>query len=215
MVKAPAPEEEDHRRICRERKVLLAERVRHVNRIKGLLFSQGVSGYEPLRRDRRKRLDELRTGDGRLLLKNLKAQIGRELDRLELLLEQIKAVETERDALLAAQQVAAPAPAPASMLLAIKGVGLPPSFGRKVCAGTSTIVAKSPPMRGWRRRRGRAEQLIANRACLRRATRDCGQRSFSLLGSGCAISRNRRWPFGSKSECIATVVVSRRRPSWR
>jgi transposase len=82
-----------------------------------------VSGYEPLRRDRRKRLDELRTGDGRLLLKNLKAQIGRELDRLELLLEQIKAVETERDALLAAQQVAAPAPAPASMLLAIKGVG--------------------------------------------------------------------------------------------
>jgi transposase len=123
MVKAPAPEEEDHRRICRERKVLLAERVRHVNRIKGLLFSQGVSGYEPLRRDRRERLDELRTGDGRLLLKNLKAQIGRELDRLELLLEQIKAVETERDALLAAQQVAAPAPAPASMLLAIKGVG--------------------------------------------------------------------------------------------
>ena len=31
----------------------------------GLLFSQGVSGYEPLRRDRRKRLEALRTGDGR------------------------------------------------------------------------------------------------------------------------------------------------------
>jgi hypothetical protein len=39
MVKAPAPEEEDRRRLCRERKVLTAERVRHVNRIKGLLFS--------------------------------------------------------------------------------------------------------------------------------------------------------------------------------
>src|SRR5208337_2959303 len=64
MVKAPAPEEEDRRRLCRERKVLVAERVEHVNRIKGLLFSQGVSGYEPLRRDRRKRLDELMTGDG-------------------------------------------------------------------------------------------------------------------------------------------------------
>jgi len=31
------------------------------------LFSQGISGYEPLRRDRRQRLDELTTGDGRPL----------------------------------------------------------------------------------------------------------------------------------------------------
>ena len=121
MVKAPAPEEEDRRRLCRERKVLIAERVKHVNRIKGLLFSQGVSGYEPLRRDRRRRLDELRTGDGRPLPMHLKVQISRELDRLELLLEQIKAVEAERDALLAAQQVAAPGPV--AMLLDIKGVG--------------------------------------------------------------------------------------------
>ena len=121
MVKAPAPEEEDRRRLCRERKVLIAERVKHVNRIKGLLFSQGVSDYEPLRRDRRRRLEELRTGDGRPLPKHLKAQISRELDRLELLLQQIKAVETERDALLAAQRVAARAPA--AMLLDIKGIG--------------------------------------------------------------------------------------------
>jgi transposase len=121
MVKAPTPEEEDRRRLCRERKVLIAERVKHVNRIKGLLFSQGVSGYEPLRRDRWRRLDEMRTGDGRPLPMHLKVQISRELDRLELLLEQIKAVEAERDALLAAQQVAAPAPA--AMLLDIKGVG--------------------------------------------------------------------------------------------
>ena len=121
MVKAPTPEEEDRRRLCRERKVLITERVKHVNRLKGLLFSQGVCGYEPLRRNRRLRLDELRTGDGRPLPKHLKAQISRELDRLELLLEQIKAVETERDALLAAQQIAAPSSA--AMLLAIKGIG--------------------------------------------------------------------------------------------
>ena len=55
MVKAPTSEEEDRRRACRERKVLIGERVRHVNRIKGLLFTQGISGYEPLCRDRRKR----------------------------------------------------------------------------------------------------------------------------------------------------------------
>jgi transposase len=64
MVKAPTPEEEDRRRICRERKVLIAERVCHVNRIKGLLFCQGITGYEPLRRNRRERLEELQTGDG-------------------------------------------------------------------------------------------------------------------------------------------------------
>jgi transposase len=122
MVKAPTPEEEDQRRLCRERKVLIAERVKHVNRVKGLLFSQGVSDYEPLRRDRRKRLDELTTGDVRPLPTHLKTQISRELDRLELLLDQIKAAEAERDALLAAQQAIAPEPT-GRMLLKIKGIG--------------------------------------------------------------------------------------------
>jgi len=121
MVKAPTPEEEDQRRLCRERKVLTAERVLHVNRIKGLLFCQGICGYEPLRRDRRDRLEELQTGDGRPLPTHLKAQVERELDRLELLLKQIKTVEGERDALLAAAKTAMPAPA--AMLLDIRGIG--------------------------------------------------------------------------------------------
>ena len=82
MVRAPTPEDEDRRRICRERKVLIMERVQHVNRIKGLLFSQGASAYEPLRRDRRARLEALQTGDGRRLPPHLKAQVCRELDRL-------------------------------------------------------------------------------------------------------------------------------------
>ena len=64
-MEAPTPGEEDRRQLCRERKALTAERVRHVNRIKGFLFSQGISGYQPLRRDRRQRLEELQTGDGR------------------------------------------------------------------------------------------------------------------------------------------------------
>ena len=40
MVKPPTPEEEDRRRVCRERKVLIAERVQHVNRLLAL-FSDG------------------------------------------------------------------------------------------------------------------------------------------------------------------------------
>ena len=64
MVRAPTPEEEDRRRVSRERKSLTNERIRHVNRIKGLLFGQGIQGYEPLRRDRRKRLDDLQPATG-------------------------------------------------------------------------------------------------------------------------------------------------------
>lgn len=41
MLRVPSPYEEDRRRIVRERKVLMEERIRHGNRIKGLLFSQG------------------------------------------------------------------------------------------------------------------------------------------------------------------------------
>src|SRR6202161_863536 len=122
MVRAPTPEDEDSRRVCRESKTLTVERIQHINRIKGLLFSQGVSGYEPLRRDRRQRLDELTTGDGRSLPMHLKTQISRELDRLELLLDQIKQAEVERDALLAAPQPAGPAPV-GRMLLEFKGIG--------------------------------------------------------------------------------------------
>src|SRR4030081_473288 len=121
MVVAPTPQEEDRRRICREGKTRTAERVEHVNRIKGLLFAQGISDYEPLLRKRRERLEELRTGDGRPLPEHLKAQIGRELDRLELTLQQIKSVEAERDAMLSPSDEGTPAPG--AMLKNLKGIG--------------------------------------------------------------------------------------------
>ena len=122
MVRVPTPEEEDRRRVSRELKAWTTERVRHVNRVKGLLFAQGVSGYEPLRRDRHARLEQLHTGDGRPLPDHMKQQISRELDRLDLLLEQIKTVAAERDILLvsAAEDTV---PAPAKVLLSLKGIG--------------------------------------------------------------------------------------------
>jgi transposase len=121
MVRVPTPEEEDRRRICRERKTLTAARVQHVNRIKGLLFTQGIGGYEPLLRNRRRQLDELVTGDGRPLPTHLRAQICRELDRLEMILVQLKAVEAERDALLV--RADEDLPTPASLLAKLKGIG--------------------------------------------------------------------------------------------
>lgn len=101
MLRVPTPEEEDRRRIGRERKILMSERIQHSNRIKGLLFSQGITTYSPLRRDRRTVLETLMTGDGRPLPEHMKRQILREIGRLEQILEQLAAVDAERDAMLA------------------------------------------------------------------------------------------------------------------
>jgi transposase len=106
MVRPPSPVEEDERRLTRERGTLVTERVRHVNRIKGLLATQSVSSFEPIRKDRRKRLEELRRWDGQPLPPRLKRELLRELDRLELVMSQLAALETERDRALRANQAA-------------------------------------------------------------------------------------------------------------
>src|SRR5215211_2849225 len=124
MVHVPSLEREDARRTHRERQRLIAERVQHVNRIKGLLATQGIYDVQPLRRDRWERLDELRTGDGRELPPRLRREIEREFKRLELVLEQIEATEAERDA-AAMQPVAGDTDAAKVTLLAkLGGIGI-------------------------------------------------------------------------------------------
>jgi transposase len=83
MVVVPTPEEEDRRRISRERKTMIKERIEHINRIKGLMACQGIVGFEPMRAKARERLGELRTGDGRPIPERMKAEVRRELERLE------------------------------------------------------------------------------------------------------------------------------------
>jgi len=46
--------EEDERRLTRERDALVTERLRHVNRINGLLTTQGIFDFEPMHENRRK-----------------------------------------------------------------------------------------------------------------------------------------------------------------
>jgi transposase len=105
MVHPPTREAEDARRLTREREALLAERIRHANRIKGLLATQGVFGFEPTLRDRRARLAQVRTPEGAPLPHRLAAEIERQVDRLELAMQQLAAVEAARDAALAAEHV--------------------------------------------------------------------------------------------------------------
>jgi transposase len=99
---APIPDEadEDARRLVRERSELIKERIKLANRIGAVLATLGVPEYDPLRRNRRRRLDELRTALGEPLPMHARAKIARMLDRLELVLEQIAELERQRDAVL-------------------------------------------------------------------------------------------------------------------
>src|ERR1700757_2613145 len=100
VVCVPSVAEEDDRRLNRERGRLINERIQHVNRIKGLLAIHGIYDYQPLPRERMLRLERLRTAaDGQTLPPRLKAEILRELQRLELILGMIKTIEAERDAI--------------------------------------------------------------------------------------------------------------------
>ena len=123
MVRVPTVEREEARRTHRERPRLIAERVQHVNRVKGLLSAQGVYDYQPLRRDRWARLDGVRTGDGRPLPACLRLEIGRELRRLELVLEQSGAVEAERDAAVARPAAGDADAAKVAQLARLGGIG--------------------------------------------------------------------------------------------
>ena len=125
MVIAPSPEEEDLRRLSRERRTLVKERTRHINRIQGLLMSQGIKGYQPNRRDCHQRLEALQTGDGRPLPTHLKTEVLRELDRLDLVKRQIAEVEAARNALLRSVQEEARSEAgsPGAQLMKLRSIG--------------------------------------------------------------------------------------------
>jgi transposase len=95
VVRAPSVAEEDARRPHRERERLLAEKVRHRNRIGGLLMTQGVRDFLPTRADWDKRLKSLRSPSGAALPRCLQAELVRECQRLHLVLQQIRQVEAE------------------------------------------------------------------------------------------------------------------------
>jgi transposase len=106
MVRPPNPMDEDERRLTRERGILVTERTRHSNRIKGLLATQGVFGFEPLHKNRRRRFDELKQWNGQPLPPRLRTELVRELDRLELVIAQLASLEAERDQALQARRTA-------------------------------------------------------------------------------------------------------------
>ena len=129
MVHVPTVEDEDRKRRTRERERLLKERTAHTNRIKGLLFGQGIRDAMPLKPSFLADLDKLRTGDGRTLPLRLKEEIVREHERLCLVNKQIAALEAKDRVELRA---AAPGSAEAKIrqLMDLKSIG--PVGGREL-----------------------------------------------------------------------------------
>jgi transposase len=120
LVRIPSIDEEDLRRSHRERTRLVRERTAHINRIKGLLFAQGIRGIKVKSQYKTLAVDKLVTGDGHRLPPRLACEIAREIQRLAMVQEQIAKIERERDT--------APTPCEATerkrhLLLQLKSIG--------------------------------------------------------------------------------------------
>ena len=100
-VRVPSVEEEDRRRLLRERRRLVKQRTMLANSVKGLLMLQGVFDLDPRKRDFAQRLDAARTGYGTPLPPGLCAEVRRTTTLLAVVESQIAEVEAERDRIVA------------------------------------------------------------------------------------------------------------------
>ncbi len=164
-VHVPSVEQEDERRLMRERQRLVQERTAHSNRIRGLLMTQGIVGFDARGRGAERRLEELVTGDGHPLGPRLREEIRREIVRVRLVIEQLKVVDAERDAIVLAKRSdaaaidtdeAKAADAMIAALTRIKGGRLQ----RRVGARARSLLAQvQQPARGRGMERVRAHAL--------------------------------------------------------
>jgi transposase len=123
MVPVPDEATEDARRPIREREELIRARVAIVNRIGAVLTVLGAGEYNPLRRDCRERLGQLRTALGQPLPPHARAQIERLLDRLELVCKQVAELEAQRDRAVEGE-TAGPAERMIQQLVRMRGIGV-------------------------------------------------------------------------------------------
>ena len=122
MLRRPLESTEDARRPTRERECLVGERTRIVNRIKAALARLGVRGFKPTLRNALQQLDALRTPEGTALPPNTRAELHRDMARLQFVTEQIQQIEAARSHRL--EQASADGPNAMVRLLAqVVGVG--------------------------------------------------------------------------------------------
>ena len=99
-IRIPDVEEEDRRRLMRERRRLVKQRTMLTNSVRGLLMLHGVFGLNPRTKDFDARLDAARTGYGTPLPPRVHAEIRRAKALLAVVEGQVAEVEAERDRLV-------------------------------------------------------------------------------------------------------------------
>lgn len=107
IVRVPTVEQEDARRVSRERDRLVTEQTAHTNRIKALLRLSGLKVGAPRHRKWLIWLEQQRDWQGDPLPPHVLAEVKREHSRLMLVREQLAALEKSQ---AAAQRSAAPGP---------------------------------------------------------------------------------------------------------
>ena len=123
MTAIPTPEQEDAKRPSRERETLIREHTRIINRMKACLVRWGIRNFKPTLRQAPERLEALRTPEGMPLPPNTLAEMRRDMARLHLIKDQIKAIAADRAQRL--DQASADRPQAMSRLLArVIGVGI-------------------------------------------------------------------------------------------
>jgi transposase len=120
VVHVPSVEVEDQRQLHRELMALKREQTHHINRLKGLLVSQGV--VLEVKQDFVEELAEVRLWDGSKIGAGLRVLLEREVVRLELVHDQIHELETQRKELL--KNSSEPAMEQVRRLLQLKGIGM-------------------------------------------------------------------------------------------
>jgi transposase len=120
VVHVPKTGEEDQRQLHRELMALKREQTHHINRMKGLLASQGV--VMEVKREFLEELASVQLWDGSYIAPGLHTLLVREQERLQLVREQIHQVEvTRKEALRTSED---PAIEQVRRLLQLKGIGI-------------------------------------------------------------------------------------------
>jgi transposase len=120
VVHVPSVDEEDRRQLHRELLTAKGDRTRVINRIKGLLASQGLT--MPLHGDFLKQLEHLRLWDGAPVPPGLRQRLVREWEQLAGLSHQIAQLEAARQERLRSAEDTAMAQV--RQLLTLKGIGV-------------------------------------------------------------------------------------------
>ena len=135
-VRIPSVEEEDRKRLLRERRRLVKERTSLTNAVKGLLKLHGIFDLQPRAKGFEARFAEVRTAYGSTFPPRARQEILRLAERLSLVERQIAQVEAERDAIVRQGEALA----------------VPPGARGKRCAGGGEN-GDADPVEGDRRER--------------------------------------------------------------